>query len=385
MKKIIALVMALLMLVGCVAVFSACGGKNKDTIKIGLSGPLTGSAALYGNAVKNAAELAIKEINEKGGLKNGVKLELLTYDDKADGANVEAGYLSMLENGMQLSLGCVTSGAALEFKKLSKNDNLFFLTPSATADKVPEFDNGYQMCFADSNQGGEAAKFVNGLNLTEIGILYRSDDAYSMGIYEQFKANLNSSITTIDAAFTGENPTDMSAQITLLQNCKFIFCPIYYTPASTFMTQAKDIIAADAVYYGCDGFDGIESAEGFDISVIPQKVTMLSHFDSKATTGVAGDFVKNYTAAYGKDTLNQFGASAYDCVYALVGALNAAIDAGKEVSAETTASDMCKLLQEQFNGGFKFTGVTGTDVTWQKNGYVSKTAKYIVIKEANAQ
>ena len=384
MKKFLALALAVLMLAGCCAVFASCGG-DSDTIKIGMSGPLTGGAALYGTAVKNAAELAIKEINEKGGLKNGVKLELISYDDKADGNNVATGYASMLEAGMQLSLGCVTSGAALEFKKLSKEDKVFFLTPSATADKVPEFDNGYQMCFADSNQGGEAAKYVNGLNIDKIGILYRSDDAYSTGIYEQFKANLNAGITTVDAAFTGEAPTDMSAQITLLKDCKFIFCPIYYTPASTFMTQAKDIVAKDAVYYGCDGFDGIESAEGFDISVIPQKVSMLSHFDSKATTGVAGDFVKNYTAAYGKETLNQFGASAYDCIYALAGALNAAIDAGKTVDASTTAEEMCTILQGQFNGGYKFTGVTGTDVTWQANGYVAKTAKYIVIKEANAQ
>ena len=384
MKKILAIVLAVLMVAGCCAALSSCG-KGEETIKIGMSGPLTGSAALYGNAVKNAAELAIKEINENGGLKNGVKLELLTYDDKADGNNVADGYASMLEAGMQLSIGCVTSGAALEFKKLSKEDNVFFITPSATADKVPEYDNGYQMCFADSNQGGEAAKYVNSLNIDKIGILYRSDDAYSTGIYDQFKANLNSGITTVDAAFTGESPTDMSAQITLLKDCKFIFCPIYYTPASTFMTQAKDIVAKDAVYYGCDGFDGIESAEGFDISVIPQKISMLSHFDSKATTGVAGEFVTNYTAAYGKDTLNQFGASAYDCIYALAGALNAAIDAGKTVDAETTADDMCKILKEQFNGDYKFTGVTGSDVTWQDNGYVSKTAKYIVIKEANAQ
>ena len=384
MKKIITLVLALLMVVGCCSALASCGDKN-ETVKIGMSGPLTGDAALYGTAVKNAAELAIKEINEDGGLKNGVKLELLTYDDKADGNNVATGYASMLEAGMQLSLGCVTSGAALEFKKLSKEDKVFFLTPSATADKVPEFDNGYQMCFADSNQGGEAAKYVNTLGINKIGILYRSDDAYSTGIYDQFKANLNDSITTIDAAFTGAAPTDMSAQITLLKDCEFIFCPIYYTPASTFMTQAKDIISKNAVYYGCDGFDGIESAEGFDISVIPQKVSMLSHFDSKASTGVAGNFIKNYTDTYGKETLNQFGASAYDCIYALAGALNAAIDAGKTVDASTTAEEMCAILQEQFNGGYKFSGVTGTDVTWASTGYVNKTAQYIVIKEANAQ
>ena len=383
MKKIIALVLVAVMLVGACVAFSSCN-KNSGTIKIGMSGPLTGGAATYGLAVKNSAELAIKEINDNGGL-NGIMLELIALDDKADAANVNANYAALLEKGVQVSLGCVTSGAGLNFSKLSKEDNLFFLTPSATADKIPEFANGYQMCFADSNQGGEAARFVNESGITEIGVLYRSDDAYSTGILDQFKKNLSETVTiTKEASFIGDAPSDLTQQVQDLKDCKFIFCPIYYTPASTFMSQAKDVLAADAVYYGCDGFDGIESVENFDINAIPQKVSMLSHFDSKATDGKAGDFVKNYTAAYGKDTLNQFGASAYDCVYAIYGALDAAIKAGKTVDADTSVSEMCTILQEQFNGGYKFSGVTGTDVTWQSSGYVSKKAKYIVIKEANA-
>ena len=74
MKKFLALALAVLMLAGCCAVFASCGG-DSDTIKIGLSGPLTGPAATYGEAVEKSALLAIEEINANGGLKNGVKLE----------------------------------------------------------------------------------------------------------------------------------------------------------------------------------------------------------------------------------------------------------------------------------------------------------------------
>ena len=158
--------------------------------------------------------------------------------------------------------------------------------------------------------------------------------------------------------------------------------PIYYTPASLFMTQAKDTMAADAVYYGCDGFDGIESAEGFDINAIPQEVTMLSHFNSKAKDGVAAEFVKKYTEKYGKDTLNQFGASAYDCVYAIFNAMKAAVDAGKEIPVTISASDLCEILKEQFTGDFTYSGVTGENIKWQANGYVDKGAVKYVIKEA---
>ena len=160
--------------------------------------------------------------------------------------------------------------------------------------------------------------------------------------------------------------------------------PIYYTPASLFMTQAKDVVAANTVYFGCDGFDGIESAEGFDITTIPQKVTMLSHFNSKATEGMAADFITKYTEKYGADTLNQFGASAYDCVYALVAAMEKAVENGKTVDASTSASDLCDILKEVFQGGFTFAGVTGESITWDENGYVAKDAIQYVIKEANA-
>jgi ABC-type branched-subunit amino acid transport system substrate-binding protein len=113
-----------------------------------------------------------------------------------------------------------------------------------------------------------------------------------------------------------------------------------------------------------------------DLKTIPQEVSMLSHFDSNATTGMAADFVKKYTEKFGTDTLNQFGASAYDCVYAIVGALKAAIAAGEEVDANTTASEMCEILKAQFNGGFEYTGaVTGKGtVKWTAEGFVNKDA-----------
>lgn len=159
--------------------------------------------------------------------------------------------------------------------------------------------------------------------------------------------------------------------------------PIYYTPAQIFMKQAKDQVAASAIYYGCDGFDGIDSAKDFDITEIPQEITMLSHFNSKATEGAAADFVKKYTEKFGTDTLNQFGASAYDCVYAIYNAMKEAIDAGTEIPVTISASDLSDILKVKFAGGFKYSGVTGDDITWEANGYVKKGAVKYVIKEAN--
>ena len=381
LKKVSVLFITLAMVLG----LTACGGadytsENTEYV-IGVSGPLTGDAAVYGVAVKNAAQMAVDEINEAGGL-NGIKFKLEATDDTHDAKKVATNYATMYVGGMQVSLGTVTTAPGLEYSKLSAEDNVFFLTPSASGDDIPAEDNGFQMCFADGNQGKVAADYVNSLGLKEIGIFYKSDDPYSNGIYKQFKDNLDSSIKTVEAVFMGKSQ-DFSAQITTLKDCSFIFMPIYYQPASVFMTQAKDTIAADAIYYGCDGFDGL-AGQFKDFSVIPQEVSMLSHFDSNATEGAAADFVKKYTEKYGTDTLNQFGASAYDCVYAIYNAMKAAVDAGEEIDVTISASDLCEILKAQFTGGFSYSGVTGNDITWEDNGYVSKEAVKYTLKEANS-
>ena len=379
----------ILALVFCLSAFAACSGpvnyaENNTEFVIGVSGPLTGGAAMYGIAVANAAQMAVDEINEAGGL-NGVKFKLVAMDDKHDATLISTNYSALYEGGMQVSLGTVTTAPGLEFKNLSADDNVFFLTPSASGDDIPTNPNGYQMCFADGNQGKVAAEFVNANYKGQtIGAFYKSDEAYSKGIYDQFKANLDASVTVVETNFTDANTSDFSTQIDTLKNCSFIFMPTYYTPASLFMTQAKDILAKDAVYYGCDGFDGIDNIDGFDITAIPQKVTMLSHFNSKATDGMAKEFIDKYVARFGADTLNQFGASAYDCVYAIYGAMKKAVDEGKDIPVTISASDLCEILKEQFNGGYTLAkGVTGENIKWETTGYVNKGAIQYVIKEAN--
>ena len=388
LNKTIAIILALVL---CVGLFAGCASsadngytaKNTEYV-IGVSGPLTGGTAMYGQAVVNSAQIAVDEINAAGGL-NGVKFKLVSTDDMNDPTKISTNYSSLLEGGMQLSLGTVTTQPALEFKNLSADDNVFFLTPSASGDAVPANENGYQMCFADGNQGKVAAEFVNANFAGQtIGACYKSDEAYSKGIFDQFKANLDDSVTVIETTFTEANATDFSTQIDTLKDCTFIFMPTYYTPASLFMTQAKDILAADAVYYGCDGFDGIDNIKGFDITTSPTAVTMLSHFNYKATDGVAKEFIDKYVAQYGAETLNQFGASAYDCVYALYGAMEKAVAEGKKIPVTISASDLCDILKEQFEGGYTVeNAVTGESITWEANGYVNKSAIQYVIKEAN--
>ncbi len=394
--KVVCLVLVAVMMLGC---FASCGKKNyaedNTKLKIGASGPLTGAAAIYGIAVRNAAQIAIEEINKESMDTLGFQFEFEMYDDKHDATNVPTGYANLYENGMQVSLGTVTTKPGLEYKVLSKDDNVFFLTPSATGDAVPEFSNGYQMCFADSNQGGASAKYFND-NYTgkKVGVFYKADDEYSKGIFDQFKSTLDASFGTIvEAPFTGDANT-FDSQIQLLKDCDVIFMPIYYTPASQFMTQGKTTVKASAIYYGCDGLDGIDAIEGFDIKTIPQEVSYLSHFNSNATEGPAKVFIDKYNATYdeAKEPLNQFGAAAYDCVWAIYEAMKTAKANGKEIAVNIAPSDLCDILTEVFNSdSFVFHGITGktegnqkSTISWEDTGYVNKEAIKYVVKEANA-
>lgn len=384
---------ASLVLAGAAAAscFASCSKKEKapefsaDTINIGSSGPLTGGASIYGTAVYNGATMAILEINEAGGL-NGTKLAFEMYDDQHKTENVATGYAAMKDKGMQVSLGCVTSAPCLEYIKNAEKDGMFFLTPSASADKVTSYENAFQMCFADSNQGAAAAKLYNANDKAEfgerkIGVLYKSDDDYSTGIYETFingfSAEEQAAIKT--ASFTsddGDSP-DFSAHISTLKGCDFIFMPIYYTPASQFIQKAKttEAFSDTTIYFGCDGFDGIQSMKGFNVEDYPQEISYLSHFNSNATEGAAGEFVKKYKEKYGAETLNQFGASAYDSVYALFDAMKTASESGKKIDGSTSVSDMTAALKGVFTSAtFSFNGVTGQKVQWNADGTVIKNA-----------
>ena len=150
LKKVLAAVLALTFLAAC---FTACGSKGTGssssdgkTLKIGSSGPLTGDAAAYGIAVKNGIQLAVDEINAAGGV-NGMKLEFQMEDDEADAEKAVNAYNTLKDNGMKVFIGTVTTGACLSVISQTKADNMFQITPSASAAKVIANDNCFQVCF----------------------------------------------------------------------------------------------------------------------------------------------------------------------------------------------------------------------------------------------
>ena len=378
MKKVLAVLMALTLVVLC---FAACGSSENEgaaggsttgekTIKIGLSGPLTGNNAQYGIGVQNGAQLAVDEINAAGGI-NGSPGELEMEDDDSDPEKAANAYANLMDWGMQISLGTVTSGACVSFQGRAKEDNMFLLTPSATAVDAIEGDNAFRVCFSDPQQGVEAADYISENSLaSKVAIIYDASDTYSSGIRDSFSAEAQAKGLQIvaDESFTADSNTDFSAQIQSVKSsgAELVFLPIYYTEASKIIQQANTA-GLDVQWFGCDGLDGLLRIENFDYSLV-EGVMLLTPFTPNATDENTQNFVKAYEAKYPDQasTLNQFAADAYDAVYIIKQACEQA-----GVTPDMSVSDTCEALKAAITS-ITYTGVTGKGITWGPDGEPQK-------------
>ncbi len=360
---------------------AACGGGSSDSgdagstaLKLGNTGPLTGPAAIYGNAVKNGGQLAVDEINAAAGS------EVLAWqaeDDEADGEKAVNAYNKLMDDGMQVFVGSTTSGSAVAATEKAFEDRVFTLTPSASQVAVTEGkDNVFQLCFSDPNQGVAAAKYiVDNMPDAKVGVIYNNDSDYSSGIYAKFKEEYEKSGKKLVAEeASAEANTDYQAQVNSMKNAgaDLVFLPTYYTPASNVLIQA-DKVDYTPTFFGVDGMDGILTLEGFDTK-LADGVMLLTPFIASAEDEATQKFVKAYKDAYGEEP-NQFAADAYDCVYAVY---NAFQETGLDASAAN--DEICDALVKAFTGGFKYSGLTGADMQWNEAGEVNKTPNAMVIK-----
>ena len=382
--------MCMLMAAAMTLSMAACGSKSDDstnndastdgtetgevqTFKLGSSGPLTGDAAIYGIAVVQGAELAVNEINASD---SKIKFEFQKQDDEADGEKAVNAYNTMMDWGMQVLVGPTTTGASIAVANACYNDRTFMLTPSASStDVTAGKDNVFQVCFTDPNQGIGAADYMaEHMADAKIAVIYRNDDAYSQGIRDTFvkEAGDKGLSVVYEGTFTNDTASDFSVQLAGAQNAgaDLVFLPIYYQPASIIFSQAKAMGYAPT-FFGVDGMDGILTMPGFDAS-LAEGLMLMTPFS--ATVDSSKAFVEAYTAAY-NETPNQFAADAYDGVYIMKAALEAA-----GCTADMSNEEICDALVKVMPT-LKFTGLTGTDMTWNAEGQVSKAPTAYVVKD----
>ena len=383
MKKFISVMlvaaMAVTALTGCGSNSGSSSKKDADKYYIGGIGPTTGATAIYGTAVKNGAQIAVDEINAAGGI-NGKQIEYRFEDDQNDAEKSVNAYNTLKDWGMQMLVGTTTTAPCIAVAGKTASDNMFQITPSASAPDVLSSGNGniFQVCFTDPNQGIASAQYIAENKLAKkIGIIYDSSDVYSSGIEEKFEAEAKDKGLQIvsKAAFTADSKTDFGTQLQKAKDAgaDLLFLPIYYQEASIILKQA-DTMGYKPKFFGVDGMDGILTVENFDTK-LAEGVMLLTPFAADAKDKAVQNFVKTYKEKY-KDTPNQFAADSYDAVYAL----KAAIEESKATPV-MSASDMCDALKGAMTK-IKMQGLTGgkDGLTWNESGEVTKSPKAVIIK-----
>ena len=392
MKKVLSLVLAGSMVLS----LAACGGSKdtasttdssaassaeasgSDTFKIGATGPITGGAAIYGNAVKNGIQIAVDEINEAGGI-NGYQIDYNFQDDEHDAEKAVNAYNNLKDWGMQVLIGTTTSAPCIAVVEKTHADNMFQITPSGTAVECVQYDNAYRMCFSDPTQGTESAKYIgeNGM-AQKVAVIYDSSDVYSTGIYEAFAAEAENQpfdIVSVEA-FTADAKTDFSVQVQKSKDAgaDLLFMPFYYTEASLVLAECNKQ-GYEPTFFGCDGMDGILGVENFD-TALAEGPTFLAPFVAKSEDEQVQSFVSKYEAAY-SETPNQFAADAYDCVYVVKAAIEAA-----GATPDMSVSDLCDAMKEAM-ASVSYSGITGKDITWGEDGEPNKAP--LVVKVVDGE
>lgn len=353
---------------------------SENTLVIGGIGPITGGAAVYGNAVMNGAQLAVNEINAAGGV-NGMTLKLDFQDDEHDAEKSVNAYNKLKDNGMKLLVGTVTSAPCVAVSAEAAKDNMFLLTPSGSSlDAISAGDNCFRVCFTDPGQGKIAADYIADNALaTKVGIIYDSSDVYSTGILEGFKAQAAARNLEVVAeeAFTSEAKTDFSIQIqkVMSSGADLLFLPIYYQEASLILQQAESA-GMDMTVFGGDGLDGLIDQLG-DKVAIAQDVLVMTPFAASSPDEKSAAFTKAYGELTNGEVPIQFAADAYDAVYAI----KMALEKAGISDASMSASDICDAVKVAMTE-ITLDGVTGS-TTWTADGEPTKAPQVmkIVVKD----
>ena len=348
-----------------------------ETFKIGVIGPMTGDYAQYGTNVYNAAKIAADEINENGGF-NGYKVEILDAgDDQGDPEKAVNAYNDLLDKGMQMLCGTVTSGSCIAVGAEAA-ENTFLFTPSATAlDCITSGDNEFRMCFTDPAQGTKSAQFISEHKLaTKVAVLYDSAADYNSGVHDAFVAACGDYGLEVvaDEAYTTDNNTDFSVQLGKIKDsgAELLFLPNYYSDNALILQQAHDL-GLDMKIFGVDGMDGILNVENFDTS-LAEGVMLLTPFSATGEDEATVNFVKAYGDANNGETPNQFAADAYDVLYAMKAAAD---DAG--ITPDMSNEDISAALSASMLN-ITVNGLTG-EAKWTEDGECDKAPKAYVIKD----
>lgn len=363
MKRFLSLASSLLVVL---AITSCTKKANDNEILLGSYSSNTGATGSFGILQKQGIEMAVEEINAKGGI-NGKKIHLINYDNKSENDETLAVVNRLVSQDNVLAIiGETTSGKSKIGAQIAQANKVVMLSPSATNPDVTKVGNYiFRACFIDPFQGKVMAKFTTeNLKFKKAAILRDVKSDYSVGLSDVFTEEFKKMGGEIVADVSyQEGDIDFKSQLTAIKAKKpdVIFVPGYYNEVALLAKQLKEL-GMNQILLGGDGWS---SPKLYEIAKEAMNGHYFSnHYTTESTDPKTIEFVKSYKAKHNEDP-DVMAALGYDAVYLLAEAIKNA----KEVNRETIREELSKVKD--------FAGVTGK-MSMDENRNAVKSA--VVVK-----
>lgn len=343
---------------------AACGNKNgdgggndgadSDVIKIGHIASMTGNTATFGQESDKGIRLAVKEINDKGGIL-GKKVELITEDTRS--VTQDAGLAAEKLIGrdkVKVLLGEVSSSLSLAAAPIAEREKVPMISPASTNPKVTVMngdvrDHVFRICFIDPFQGRVMAKFASeNLNAKRVAVLTDNANDYSVGLAQNFKETfraMGGEIVEEQSYEAGQ--VDFKSQLTAIRakNPDAIYVPGYYTEVSLIAIQAR-VLGISVPLLGGDGWDSPKLTEGDAARKALEGAFFSNHYSVQDTSARVTEFKEKFQKEYG-ELPGAMSALGYDAMMIVAHVM--------EQTKSTDAAAFVKALAGLKN----FPGVTG--------------------------
>ena len=349
---------------------SSSAKASGDSITIGTVTTNSGTAAAYGEAEVKGFELAVSEINAKGGI-NGKKGKLESMDDKGDATEASNAYNKLAgDNNVLAVAGPTISATTAAVAPLADQSKLVTIAPAATSDSIETGNYLFRTCFKDSYQGEVAARFAaENLKVKKVAVLYGTGDPYSSGVGEAFaKAAEKLGLEVVDKeSSSSADDTEYSAQLQKIQasGAELLYAPYYYSVAGPYIIPQARSVGFEGYVMGPDGYDGLKLTG--DKSQY-NKTYYTTHYSADDNTNTkVQDFIKSYKSKNNAEP-NTFAALGYDTIYMIKQAIE---KAGENATREDVRNAVA---------GMTFDGVTGK-FTMDKSGSPTKSVTVLEMKD----
>lgn len=349
---------------------SSSAKASGDSITIGTVTTNSGTAAAYGEAEVKGFELAVSEINAKGGI-NGKKIKLESMDDKGDATEASNAYNKLAgDNNVLAVAGPTISATTAAVAPLADQSKLVTIAPAATSDSIETGNYLFRTCFKDSYQGEVAARFAaENLKVKKVAVLYGTGDPYSSGVGEAFaKAAEKLGLEVVDKeSSSSADDTEYSAQLQKIQasGAELLYAPYYYSVAGPYIIPQARSVGFEGYVMGPDGYDGLKLTG--DKSQY-NKTYYTTHYSADDNTNTkVQDFIKSYKSKNNAEP-NTFAALGYDTIYMIKQAIE---KAGENATREDVRNAVA---------GMTFDGVTGK-FTMDKSGSPTKSVTVLEMKD----